>query len=200
MEQDTKSSILEVALDLFSEYGYDGTSLQQIADRLQISKTALYRHYKSKEDIFNSIIKDVDSYYSARFYPQKKIKINSLDELFELSMQQIRFTVFDSKIIRIRKLFTLSQFRNERIAALTTQYFLTAIERLYESIFSALIENGTLKAYDPAILSFEYTATVGTLIHLCDREPQKREEALQKIQMYIKHFMQVYGKNCENQP
>ncbi len=49
---DTRQRILEVALDLFTEHGYDGTSLREIADELGITKAALYYYFESKEDIF----------------------------------------------------------------------------------------------------------------------------------------------------
>ena len=49
---DTRQRILDVALDLFTEHGYDGTSLREIADQLSITKAALYYYFQSKEDIF----------------------------------------------------------------------------------------------------------------------------------------------------
>jgi AcrR family transcriptional regulator len=49
---DTRQRILDVALDLFTEQGYDGTSLREIADQLGITKAALYYYFESKEDIF----------------------------------------------------------------------------------------------------------------------------------------------------
>jgi AcrR family transcriptional regulator len=48
---DTRERILDVALDLFSDQGYDGTSLREIADRLDVTKAALYYHFESKDDI-----------------------------------------------------------------------------------------------------------------------------------------------------
>jgi len=52
---DTKQRILEVALDLFTEQGYDGTSLRQIAEQLGVTKAALYYHFESKEDILMAL-------------------------------------------------------------------------------------------------------------------------------------------------
>jgi AcrR family transcriptional regulator len=49
---DTRQRILDVALDLFTEHGYDGTSLREIAEKLGITKAALYYYFPSKEDIF----------------------------------------------------------------------------------------------------------------------------------------------------
>jgi AcrR family transcriptional regulator len=55
---DTRSRIKTVALDLFLEQGYEGTSLREIAERLGVTKAALYYHFKSKDDIVNSFIED----------------------------------------------------------------------------------------------------------------------------------------------
>src|SRR5579864_3751687 len=46
-----REEILDVALELFNEQGYDGTSLREIAERLGITKAALYYHFERKEDI-----------------------------------------------------------------------------------------------------------------------------------------------------
>ena len=51
----TRDRILDVALDLFIDQGYDGTSLRQIADRLGITKAALYYHFGAKEDILMAL-------------------------------------------------------------------------------------------------------------------------------------------------
>jgi AcrR family transcriptional regulator len=55
---DTRARIQAVAIELFSEQGYDKTSLREIAERLDVTKAALYYHFKSKEDIIRSLIDD----------------------------------------------------------------------------------------------------------------------------------------------
>jgi AcrR family transcriptional regulator len=56
--QDTRARIQSVALELFAEQGYDKTSLREIAERLGVTKAALYYHFKSKEDIVTSLVED----------------------------------------------------------------------------------------------------------------------------------------------
>jgi AcrR family transcriptional regulator len=51
----TRDRILDVALDLFTTQGFDGTSLRQIAERLDITKAALYYHFESKDDILMAL-------------------------------------------------------------------------------------------------------------------------------------------------
>jgi AcrR family transcriptional regulator len=55
---DTRGRIQSVALELFAEQGYDKTSLREIAERLDVTKAALYYHFKSKEDIVTSLVED----------------------------------------------------------------------------------------------------------------------------------------------
>src|ERR1044071_5833380 len=56
--RDTRTRIQAVALELFAEHGYDATSLREIAERLGVTKAALYYHFKSKEDIVRSFTED----------------------------------------------------------------------------------------------------------------------------------------------
>lgn len=57
---DTREKIRAVALELFAEQGYEKTSLREIAERLGVTKAALYYHFKSKEDIVASLFEDVE--------------------------------------------------------------------------------------------------------------------------------------------
>jgi len=57
-EPDTRTKIQQVALDLFTERGYEATSLREIAERLGVTKAALYYHFKSKDEIIESLVND----------------------------------------------------------------------------------------------------------------------------------------------
>ncbi|PRX49976.1 TetR family transcriptional regulator [Prauserella shujinwangii] len=58
---DTRERIQRVALELFAEQGYEKTSLREIAERLDLTKAALYYHFKTKEDIVHSFMSDLAS-------------------------------------------------------------------------------------------------------------------------------------------
>ena len=51
----TRERILEVALDLFTDQGFDGTSIRELAERLHLTKPAIYYHFASKEDILMAL-------------------------------------------------------------------------------------------------------------------------------------------------
>ncbi len=61
----TKEKILDAALTLFAENGYDGTSVEQIANIVGIKAPSLYKHYKGKEDILNALIDSAEERYEA---------------------------------------------------------------------------------------------------------------------------------------
>ncbi|MEV6839176.1 helix-turn-helix domain-containing protein [Streptomyces sp. NPDC051133] len=55
----TRQRIQDVALELFAEQGYEKTSLREIAERLDVTKAALYYHFKTKEEIIVSLFEDL---------------------------------------------------------------------------------------------------------------------------------------------
>jgi len=57
-EPDTRTRIQQVALELFTENGYEATSLREIAERLGVTKAALYYHFKTKDEILDSLVND----------------------------------------------------------------------------------------------------------------------------------------------
>ncbi len=61
MSGDTRERILAVANELFIEQGYEGTSLREIADRLDITKAALYYHFRSKDEILETLLSPFDT-------------------------------------------------------------------------------------------------------------------------------------------
>src|SRR5690242_21766804 len=62
---DTRARIQQIAVELFSEHGYEGTSLREIAEYLGVTKAALYYHFKSKEDIILSLVEDYQAQMDA---------------------------------------------------------------------------------------------------------------------------------------
>ena len=68
MEQPkTKERIALAALDLFSEYGYDGVGMELLAKRVGIKGPSIYAHYKSKEEIFETILSMMETRYRENF-------------------------------------------------------------------------------------------------------------------------------------
>ena len=162
---------------------------------LGMVKSSMYKHFESKEDIWNSLLDEMIAYYDARFgSPERLPPIpESLAELQAMTMQMVDFTVHDEKVVKVRKLLTIEQFRDERARELATKHFLTGLEAMFTRIFAGMMDRGLLRRDDPAMLAFAYTAPISALIHLCDREPEKTDEAMTKTEAFVRHFIKVYG-------
>lgn len=195
MENTTKIRILDEALIMFAENGYKGTNLRDLAARLGLSKSALYKHYASKEEIWKALLDRMETYYAERFGSKNHLPDipKSCEELLTATMGMIDFTVNDSRIILTRKLLLTEQFHDERVCKLATKHFLGGTEKIFTVIFEKMMAGGLLKNEDPEMLAFVYTAPITSLIHLCDREPHKKPEAMEQMKKFIRHFIKTYG-------
>ena len=193
-DMSTKERILYAALYLFSEKGYDGVGVDLIAENAGIKGPSLYRHYKGKEDIFNSMIDLVTSHYEEGFglknQPEELPK--SMDDLIENAMEKIKFTMSDDVVRKTRRILAMEQFRSERMAELASRYHLENLQEIYTGIFAGLMEKGILKKDEPEYLALEFVAPVSLLIHMYDRQPEREEEVLHKIRKHFEHFARVY--------
>lgn len=194
MENSTKTRILEEALVCFAENGYKGTNLRDLADKLNLSKSALYRHFASKEDMWNAVIDMMIDYYEESMNSAKNGGAipKTCDELSAMTMNMLDFTMHDRKVILTRRLLLTEQFRDKRACELATMYFFTRTKDTYSKIFEQMMKDGILKKYDSEILAIEYTTPITSMIHICDREPEIEPEIIQQIEAYVKHFISVY--------
>jgi len=196
MANDTKERILEAALEMFSKNGYAGTNIRELSASLGLVKSGVYKHFESKEAIWNALLDKMIAYYAERFGSAEHLPPvpDSPEELVSMTMRMVNFTVRDEKIIMTRKVLTLEQFRDVRARELATKHFLTGLTEMFTYVFAGMAEKGLLRKDDPKMLAFAYTAPISALIHLCDREPAKTGEAIAQIEMFSRHFIKTYGE------
>ncbi len=196
MAKDTKEKILDKALELFSQKGYDGTNINDLMGSVGLVKSAVYRHFESKEEIWNALLDRLIAYYEERFGSPERLPPvpDSPEELLAMTMRMVNFTVHDETVVMTRKLLTIEQYRDERARKLATKHFLTGLTEMFTHVFSGMMDKGLLRREDPELLAFSYTAPVSVLIHLCDREPEKTDEALARIESFARLFIRTYGE------
>lgn len=195
MANDTKERILTAALEMFSQKGYAGTNIRELSASLGLVKSGVYKHYESKEGIWNALLDQMIAYYGARFGSAEQLPPapDSLEGLVDMTMRMVNFTVHDERIVMTRKMLAIEQFRDERAKALATRHFLTGLTQMFSHVFAGMMDKGLLRQDDPEMLAFAYTAPISALIHLCDREPERTEEALKQVEAFSRHFIKTYG-------
>lgn len=193
----TKSDlILEAALTLFAEKGYDGVGVDEIASAVDMKGPALYHYFKGKEAILEGLVERMEAYYEMQFGSAEHIEHfpESLEEFTAATLERLQFTIHDPQIKKIRRMLMMEQFRSERFQKLTTKHHLSGVERLNRVLLEHLIQEGKVKPYDSELLAFEFTAPVSMLIHMIDREPAREAEAMERIQRHLNHFIEIYKK------
>ena len=195
MAKDTKERILETALRMFSQNGYAGTNVRELTASLGFVKSSMYKHFESKEAIWNALLDQMIAYYDERFGSREHLPPvpDSLEGLVQMTMGMVNFTIHDEKIVMTRKLLSIEQFRDERARELATKHFPTGLTEMFTHVFAGMMDNGLLRRDDPAMLAFAYTTPISALIHQCDREPEQAEACISRIEAFSRHFIRIYG-------
>ena len=165
-----KEEILIVALHLFARDGYEAVSVSQIAGELDMTKGALYRHYKSKRDIFDCIVQRMEQQDSEQArqneVPEESIeKVPeeyqnvSVEDFVGYSKSMFEYWTEDDFASSFRKILTLEQFRNEEMQNLYQQYLVAGpasyVKDLFESIGIANAKDKAAGFY--AVMYFYYS-------------------------------------------
>ena len=193
----TKERILEKALALFADHGYDGIGVDGIAEAVGIKGPSLYRHFKGKEEILNALIDKAESHYDEFFGSTDHIGIipENKVEFITMTMKRISFTMTDPMIQMIRKLLVQEQFRNERVAQVTSKHQMDGIMGMYEKIIRGMMDKGLVKKDDAGMLAMELAAPAVLMIAKADRQPECREDMLDAIEKHLRHFCDEYMKS-----
>ena len=201
-QDDTRQRILDKALELFAARGYDSVSVGEIAAVVGIRAPSLYNHFPGKQAIFDAIVRSTAEQYEA---DTDKIDIHvqnvaqdipvfteiSEDALFEKVRQIFEYSLHNESISRFRRMMTIEQFRSPELAALYSRRYVERILDYHAGIFRALIDAGEIRAEDPDALAMMYVAPVLTLISVCDRQPERESECLEKLGRHVRIFFRM---------
>ena len=153
-----KEEILIVALHLFARDGYEAVSVSQIAGELDMTKGALYRHYKSKRDIFDCIVQRMEQQDSEQArqnevpeesiekMPEEYQKV-SVEDFVGYSKSMFEYWTEDDFASSFRKMLTIEQFRSEEMQNLYQQYLVSGPAEYVKDLFKNMeIKNPEEKA------------------------------------------------------
>ncbi len=149
---DTAENILIAALGLFARDGYEAVSVSQIAGALGMAKSALYKHYKNKRDIFDSIVermrcadaahaKAYDVPVDALTEADSAYQALPLDSIRAFAEAQFRYWTEDAFAARFRKMLTLEQYRSPEMARLFRQHLSAGPLQYTEDLFFGLLHD-----------------------------------------------------------
>ena len=204
-QEDTRQKILDKALELFSERGYDAVSVGEIAQAVGIKAPSLYNHFPGKQAIFDAIVESTAAQYEADT-DRIDIHVQSAaqdvpvfteiteDALFGKVRQIFEYSLRSETIRRFRRMMTIEQFRSPELAALYSRRYVDRMIAYHAGIFRALIAAGEMRPEDPETLAMMYVSPVLTLIAICDRQPEREGECLEKLRQHVVLFYRMVQK------
>ena len=186
-----KEEILIVALHLFARDGYEAVSVSQIAGELDMTKGALYRHYKSKRDIFDCIVRRMEQQDGEQAreneVPEESIEKTpeeyqniSLYDFVEYSKSMYEYWTEDDFASSFRKMLTIEQFRSEGMQKLYQQYLVSGPAGYVKDLFK------NMKIKDPEENAVKFYANMFFYYNVYDGAADKAKAKCQFEQMLDK--------------
>jgi AcrR family transcriptional regulator len=156
----TKLKILKVATALFSKYGYKGASVRKIAAEVGIRESAIYNHYKNKEEIFLEVAKNI-------FTSPFKLSENDIKELalrgkpfLQKFTTQYKMLTFDKSNENMFRLLMIELMQNKSLREqFMSEFHDKNIKELSEGFF-IMMQNSLIRSGDPMLFAYEFISTL----------------------------------------
>lgn len=201
----TKQRILQEALNLFSEKGYNAVYVGDIAQAVGIKAPSLYKHFKSKQDIFDAILDEMKKNYDQQ---AAALGMNgsdagqdapvfaavSEDRLVQMGIGLFQFFLHDDYASKFRKILTIEQFHDEELAHLYSRQYVDDPLAYQSALFALIAAEGLFKDAKPDMMALHFYAPIFMLLTVCDRQPERENEALQMIEEHIRQFHLIYRR------
>lgn len=202
-KRSTKEVFLTEALKLFARGGYEAVTVSQIAEAVNVSAPALYKHYKNKKELFEAVLELGEKGFAHQMtkigvdfdkHPEKIQEYIDMtpDQQIERMQQLFSATLHDEYPALMRKLMTVEQFHMADMARTYNERYVDIQYNAHASLFKNLMQAGKMKEADPYTLAVAYCSPVIVLIGLCDREPDREPWALEVIKNHIEEFNKNY--------
>jgi AcrR family transcriptional regulator len=201
--QDTKERIMSVSLKLFARDGYEAVSVRTIAGQLGITQAALYKHYKNKRDIFDSIVArmyKIDAERAKQFdvpvetYDKTPLAYRnaSAEKVRAFIEAQFRFWTENEFACSFRRMLILEQYRDSEMAELYQICLVAGVVGYMEDLFREMMTDGSMRKGDTKLLAVEFYAPMFLLISMADSSPDKGALA-ELLLAHIEDFFKANG-------
>lgn len=197
----TKERILNEALRLFSEKGYSDVYVIDIAEAVGIKAPSLYKHYKGKQEIFDSC---VEKFYERMtqvrndlLLPdtlQSELSYETIDtnQIIEFAIGLFMFYWKDEVASGFRRMLMLERYRNQDLNKIYEDLFVNGAVQHEETIFSSLITAGVIKKVDSHVAALRFYTPIYYLLQKYDMHPEQVEDAKKELVSMVTEFCETY--------
>jgi AcrR family transcriptional regulator len=197
----TKAKILEIAIELFSKNGYSGSSIRDITKEVGIKESSLYKHFKNKDEILETIFVnfqiETDKLLPPIEYLDRIVAMMSVKEFLQRGTENFIKHIDDPIVQRIWRIMYTEMFRNERAKRIYQDGIMNRTVDCLGLVFQKMIAVGKMKAVNPRTLAREYQyASVSFIFeyNLLLDEGKSTEEVMEKIKEHVEFFSMIASK------
>lgn len=193
----TKQKILETAIDLFSVNGYSAVSVREITKHVGIKESAMYNHFKTKDEILQTIYDIFESIQSQSLPPIEKLEgilSTSSPEAFLLQgFENFKRTVQDPVLVKLWRILNIEQYRDQRAREIIRNRVYRGTIDFLTAAFGIMIEKNRIKPLDPLTLAFEYQYPIFSIMSeylLLKMDEQDTDDLEKLVKTHIQYFIQ----------
>ena len=189
----TKEKILKHALKLFSSKGFKATTVRDIAGSIGIKQSALYNHFKNKDEILETLIRDLtssaivtlfDNKDASQLHKEGKSLLMSIATTFKLLS-------FDGQNEALFKLLMQEIYRNERIREIYNEYFYQENVKKLSGVFFGMMQEEMIKSSDPLLLANEFFSPLffyQMQVSLLKLDKKSTSSVVSLFEKHVEHF------------
>lgn len=200
----TKQRIVEESLLLFIQNGYSGTSVKKIADAVGIKDSSIYKHFRSKQEIFDQIVATmslrIQKMSSEMGLPgednigemAKYYADFSKEKLMAFTRNIVMFYLTDPFVVQFRKLAMREQYSNQMIYDAYRHFYMESSIEFMTMLFKEMIAQGVLRKSDPQAMAYFFYSPIFLMMNRYESEVDEAEiaELLDKI---VGEFHNIYS-------
>jgi len=189
----TKEKILKHALKLFSSKGFKATTVRDVAGSIGIKQSALYNHFKNKEEILETLIRDLtssaivtlfDNKDASELHKEGKSLLMGIATTFKLLS-------FDGQNEALFKLLMQEIFRNERIREIYNEHFYQENVKKLSGVFFGMMQEEIIKSSDPLLLANEFFSPLffyQMQVSLLKLDKKSTSSVVSLFEKHVEHF------------
>ena len=160
MKKSTKEKILDAALELFSQKGYKGASVRMISSKVGIRESALYNHFKNKEDILNTIVSTLSSSSLSFLNSEKPLEESAKrgKSFLREFATSFKLLSYDDKSEKFFRFMMIELMQNKNIRDIFLNDFHQAHLKILSQAFFIMMQEGMIHSSDPMLMAREFLA------------------------------------------
>lgn len=148
MKVNNKDKIFDISIDLFSQYGYDGVSIRQIASEVGIKESSIYNHYSNKQEILTTILNYYVEEMVSEDIPIEQASLNldkGFDFFYEAGCDAFLSKLKEDKMMKITRLLFIESYHNDEVRNFLKKFIIEAPVEGWMNLFNLMKSKDIIK-------------------------------------------------------